>query len=128
MRLHYQVGAGANQRYLDALAQASVKRESLEAFDALRRSRVRNGRRIPRLDPLGADVQLFAVVLAGEHAITGLRNRDLARHLYPDPPTDPAEQRRRCARVSRMIAKLRGHGLLAKVKDTRLYRPPKVCV
>lgn len=120
---YYQVGAGANGRYLDALAQAPPKREAVAALDVLRRSRVRNGRRIARLDPLGADAALFAAVLAGEHAITGFRNRDLTARLYPHPPRDPDEARRRCARSSRLIAKLRGHGLVAKVKQTRLYRP-----
>jgi hypothetical protein len=32
------------------------------------------------------------------------------------------ERRRRCARTSRLIAKLRGHGLVAKVRGVRLYR------
>lgn len=52
-----------------------------------------------------------------------LHNRDLVARLYPHPPRDAVEQRRRCARVSRQIAKLRGHGLLGKVKDARLYGP-----
>lgn len=120
---YYQVGAKANDRYLDTLAQANLKREGVATLDALRRSRVRNGRRIPALDPLRADAAVFAAVLAGEHTITGFRNRDLAARLYPHPPPTRAEARRRCAHVSRLIAKLRGHGLLAKVKHCRLYRP-----
>jgi hypothetical protein len=35
-----------------------------------------------------------------------LHNRDLVARLYPHPPRDAVEQRRRCARVSRQIAKL----------------------
>ena len=33
-----------------------------------------------------------------------------------------AEAHRRCERTSRLIAKLRGHGLVAKVPRSRLYR------
>jgi hypothetical protein len=71
-----------------------------------------------------ADCRLFAAALSGSHIINGFRNHDLVARLYEhEPPTDdPQEQKRRCARASRLIAKLRGHGLLAKVKGSRLYR------
>ena len=32
------------------------------------------------------------------------------------------EQRQRSAHITRLVAKLRGHGLISKVKDSRLYR------
>lgn len=121
---YFQCGRGANTRYLDSLATAVIHGEGIRALDALCRPRIRNGRRHARFRPLEPDdAALFAAVLAGAHAITGVRNRDLVARLYPHPPRDAVEQRRRCARVSRQIAKLRGHGLLAKVKDARLYRP-----
>ena len=60
--------------------------------------------------------------LAGEHTINGFANRDLQQRLYPRPPRDDTEAKRRCAHTSRQIAKLRGHGLLAKVPRRRLYR------
>jgi hypothetical protein len=61
-------------------------------------------------------------VLAGGNTIVGFRNHDLVHRLYPRPATDDDERRRRCARASRLIAKLRGHGLVAKVRGARLYR------
>ncbi len=42
--------------------------------------------------------------------------------LYPAAPTDAADSKRRTHRISRLIAKLRGHGLITKVKNSRLYR------
>ncbi len=60
--------------------------------------------------------------LAGEHTIHGFRNRDLQTHLYPAPAQSSPEAKTRCSRVSRIIAKLRGHGLVAKVPGSRLYR------
>ena len=62
-------------------------------------------------------------VLAGGHSIVGFRNGDIVARLYPNPAADADEAHRRCARVSRLIAKLRGHGLVAKVPRARLYRP-----
>ncbi|MGH9072152.1 MAG: hypothetical protein ACRDX8_13550, partial [Acidimicrobiales bacterium] len=64
---HYQVGAGANTRYLEALAHATNNGEGLRALDALCRPRTRQGRRVSRFNPLAmTDVMLFRALLAGE--------------------------------------------------------------
>jgi hypothetical protein len=60
--------------------------------------------------------------MAGQNAIVGFRNHDIAAHLWKRPPTDATEAKRRCAYVCRQLAKLRGHGLIAKVPRHRLYR------
>jgi len=123
---YYQVAIQANERYLEALAACQPKGEAVAALDGLCRPAVRNGHRHGRFCPLTApDLDLFRAVLAGEHAIVGFRNRDLTRRLYPQPARSGAEARRRCQRVSRLIAKLRGHGLVAKVPHQRRYRPTR---
>lgn len=121
---YYQVTTQANRRYLAALATVPLQGEAVLELDGLCRSRTKDGRRWAKFNPISAaDCQLFAAVMAGEHLINGFRNHDLCRRLYGDPPAaSPQDSKRRCARVSRLIAKLRGHGLIAKVKDARLYR------
>ena len=57
-----------------------------------------------------------------DFTITGFRNRDLQGKLYPAAARDAAETKRRTHRTSRLIAKLRGHGLITRVKNSRLYR------
>jgi len=122
-----EVGSQANQRYLEHLAQAKLKSKALPHLDGLCRSHIQDGKRYARFNPLSqADRELFQSVLAGEHALNGFRNRDLCARLYPEPTASPEEAKRRCTRVSRLIAKLRGHGLVAKVKDARLYRLTKL--
>lgn len=123
---YYQVGMASNHRYLEALAAAPLKGEGVASLDALCRSRTREGRHHARFNPLSPqDRALFRAVLAGGHVITGFRNADLVARLYPRPPVNAQEAHRRCARVSRLIAKLRGHGLVAKVPRARLYRPTR---
>jgi hypothetical protein len=126
---YYQVAIQANRRYLDALANLDLKGEAVADLDGLCRSRRKDGRPCARFNPVSsADCQLFAAVMAGEHLINGFRNHDLCQHLYPDLAGSPEESKRRCARVSRLIRKLRDHGLVAKVKDSRLYRAtPRGC-
>jgi hypothetical protein len=122
----YQVGRQANQRYLQALATLPLQGEGVQALDALCRPRTKHGQRYARFNPLDQETgRLFAAVLAGEHLINGFRNRHIQAYLYTQPPTSTREAKRRCARVSRAIRKLRGHSLIAKVKDARLYRVTK---
>ena len=118
-----QVGAQSNARYLEALANVQPVGKAITELDRLCQPRIHQGKRAARFQPISAmDCQLFAAVLRGEHAIHGFRNKDLIAQLYPSPAQSAAECRRRSARGSRLIAKLRGHGLIAKVKDSRLYR------
>ena len=121
-----EVGQQANQRYLEHLAQANLKSKAIPHLDDLCRCHTLNGKRFARFNPLqDADRNLFASVLSGEFLLNGFRNRDLCAKLYPHPPVSDKEGKQRCSRVSRLIAKLRGHGLIAKVKDARLYRITK---
>lgn len=120
---YYQVGQQANHRYLDALAHVSLQGEAVAELDSLCRCHTKNGKHYAKFNPVTQkDCDLFAAVLAGEHVLNGFRNHDLVARLYETAASSAAEAKRRCARVSRLIAKLRGHGLIAKVKDSRLYR------
>jgi hypothetical protein len=117
------VSRQANARYLEALAVVNdlgVGQKQLERCCAPVAYQGRNRR---GLQPLGRDDQaLFEAALRGEHAVRGFRNKELARHLYGPRPSDPAERRRQCGRVSRLISLLRGHGLIAKFPHSRRYR------
>jgi hypothetical protein len=119
----YQVGIAANHRYLDALAAAPLKGEGVAALDALCRPRTHRGRHYARFSPLTPDdLALFRAALAGEHAIRGFRNADITKRLYRRRAADRDEAHRRCERVSRLIVKLRGHGLVAMIPRARRYR------
>jgi len=120
---NYQVGIGSNRRYLDALAAAPLKGEGVAALDTLCRPRTNKGRTHARFNPLShKDLALFRAVLAGQHNVNGFRNRHITAQLYPRRAAGPREAHRRCERTSRLIVKLRGHGLVAKVPRSRLYR------
>jgi hypothetical protein len=82
---NYQVGLGANQRYLQALSAAPLKGEGVAALDALCRPQTRRGRHVSRFQPLNpADQALFKAALAGQHTIAGFRrSRDNAATASP---------------------------------------------
>lgn len=58
----------------------------------------------------------------GEHTLTGLRNRDVRRHLRAERSMFPGMHRRRSGQVSRPPGMLRAHGLSRKMPRTRWCR------
>lgn len=120
----YQTGRQANQRYLDALRHLPVQgKAATDALDSLCQSHDHQGQRIAKFQPTTqATCQLFAAVLNGQHALTGFRNRHLRAALYAAPASDEQTEQRRRARVSRLMAKLRGHGLVERLEHSHLYR------
>lgn len=118
-----QVGRQANQRYLNALAYAQPTGKAIAELEGLCHPKTNQGKRYARFNPVTqADCGLFSAVLAGEHALNGFRNKNLQAYLYPNPAKTHAEQRQHSAHVTRLVTKLRGHGLISKVKGSRLYR------
>ncbi len=87
------------------------------------RHRCQPPRTYARSSPLSPnDLALFRAAMAGEHAIRDFGNADITARLYRRPAADRDEAHRRCERVSRLIVKLRGQGLVAKVPRGRRYR------
>lgn len=120
----YQVGRESNQRYIDALHDISYQgKAALDALDSLCQSHEQDGRRSAKFQPVTQDTcQLFAAILNAGHALTGIRNCHVRAVIYGQPSTDKQIEQRRRARVSRLLAKLRGHGLIEKAEHSHLYR------
>jgi hypothetical protein len=113
----------ANGRLLTALARVPLTGEATVELDALCQPVMATDRHVAAFNPIHPDTAaLFAAVLSGDFTVNGFRNRDLQGKLYPAAATDVADAKRRTHRTSRLIAKLRGHGLITRVKNTRLYR------
>jgi hypothetical protein len=123
---YYQVAKSANYRYLESLSYAKFKGEVSKELGNLCRSIRRNEKRYSKFNPhTKKDYSLFKAVINGDHMINGFRNRDICRRIYGDKKVSCDETRRRCARISRSLAKLRGHGLISKVRNSYLYRVTK---
>jgi hypothetical protein len=118
-----EVSRLANSRYLEALAVLDDDGAVRAQLDRVTRPAKLHGKAKRALQPLSpADQALFLAVLRGEHRLHGFTNGDLAQQLYRAPSNDPAERRRRCGRISRLIQLLRAHGLVAKIPRARRYR------
>src|SRR5262245_33371087 len=85
----------------------------------------RDQRRHRALNPFeAADAQLLAAVNRGEWALKGFRNRDIRALLF-DQTNDKRQQRSQAAKVSRRLALLHAHGLIAKVSRTYRWQVTK---
>ena len=116
-----EVSKAANQRYLAALETVEEKTPLRQLTDKLCRPLQRNGHRYRALNPWSPiDAALLQALNRGEFLLNGLRNRDLRVLLFPVRGSADVE-RRRAARISRLLALLRAHGILGKVTGTHRY-------
>ena len=118
-----QVGHAANARLIDALVNAPLQGSAIDELDRLSRSQSKDGRRVAGFSPVSKEnIELFKALLSGEFALNGFRNADLQSKIFDTKPKDRIEAKRRIHRTSRLITKLRGHRLIHKVQNSRLYR------
>lgn len=122
LRRRAQLCQSANQRYLDSLAAADTSTPLKVFTDALSQPVIVEGRRARALNPLGTDASLLAIISRAEYLIKGFRNADIRTALLGADPNDPADRRRRSARVSRLIGLLRAHGLVKRIPKTQRYQ------
>jgi len=116
-----QLSRAANERYLTALAAANDTTTLAEEAVRVCRAVRREGRRYRALNPFEeSDAQLLALVNRGDWAIKGFRNRDLRPLLYATAKTK-RDERRQAAKVTRRLALLHAHGLIAKVSRTHRW-------
>ena len=130
--LRADFGQKTNERYLEALATTAETRTVKELAEPLTRrvseASSKSGkppRRVRGLNPLAReDASLLTAISDPKWMLNGVRNRDLLATLYPTPPTDDKEHRRRSSRVTRLLRLLRAHGLLEKIPKTHRYQIP----
>jgi hypothetical protein len=104
--------AAANRRYLEFLSTLdddSEGRRKLEKLSTRVRDQNRSYRGINFFDPV--DLDLFRAIVRGEFNLRGFQVRDL-RQLLPHLTA---------AQLSRLVKRLRMHGLVKKVRGTYKY-------
>ena len=104
--------AAANRRYLEFLSAIEDPRNSRDKLDKLSQSVQNEGRSYPRFNLFDADDEaLFSTIARGEFNISGMQNKTLRRFL---PDTSSGQ-------MSRLLKRLRVHGLIKKVGHTYKY-------
>ena len=116
------VARAANERYLEALSVVNDPAPSYHQVERLAERKVVAQRSYASFNPASKDdVRLFQAVLAGAHLLSGFRNRDIRRRIFPQVNKRDL-CRRLAAKVSRMLKKLHVRRLIAKIPHTRRWR------
>lgn len=119
---YVEVSLAANRRYLDALCAVDDPSAAMHELRQITCPVRRRNRRARALNPLAqVDLDLFRVVLRGDHTICGFRNVDVRRLLNLDS-ADQAQRRRFSAKVTRLLQRLHLHRLIAKIPRSRRWR------
>ena len=107
-----QLAVAANRRYLEFLSSIDDRTVAIETVRRVSEKVHQAGRTYSGFNFFSEqDVKLFEIILRGEHTIQGFRNSDLREHL---PDKSPGQ-------ISRMLKRLRSHGLIKKVGLTYKY-------
>ena len=102
----------ANRRYLEFLSAIEDPRAGRNKLDKLSQSVEQEGRRYSGFNLFDReDEKLLCSIVRGEFNISGLQNKTLRRHL---PKLNSGQ-------VSRLLKRLRTHGLVKKVGHTYKY-------
>lgn len=118
-----QVSDQCNERYADALASAQVEEKLKELVSPACNRIQRRGKRYRGLNPWQKqDYTMLLFLVRGENAISGFRNKDLRKWLYPaSERLGEQEQKKYSGRTTRLIKLLRVHGLVKKVARENRY-------
>jgi len=104
--------AAANRRYIDFISGLQDPAVGIKRLRKVVEPVVNSGRRYTGFNFFDAkDLLLFQAVAAGEHSISGFRNRDVRQRLSRLSP----------GQVSRLLKRLRIHGLIKRVGRTYKY-------
>src|SRR3954452_7300280 len=102
----------ANRRYLEFLSAVEDPRAGRHKLDKLSQTVEQEGRRYRGFNVFDPDDEmLLCSILRGEFNISGLQNKTLRRHL---PELNSGQ-------VSRLLQRLRTHGLIKKIGRTYKY-------
>ena len=113
-----EVSKACNQRFLDAMTDIVPVRSVQKEIASICSGRTVQGKRISGFNVWSPDVlRIMEAVSDGRFLINGFRNRDIGKTILPDM----RDAKKRSSKTSRILKKLRQHGLIKKVPRSRRY-------
>jgi hypothetical protein len=100
----------SNHRYLEFISTLSDPSQGIKKLNTISRTIVCEDRTYKGFNLFDEDDPLFTVIARGEFNITGFRNQSLREFLDKSP-----------AAISRILKRLRIHGLIKRVAHTYKY-------
>ena len=113
-----EVSKAANQRFLDAMVDIIPVKSTIDKIDKVSSSKTVGGKRVTAFNLWNPEtVSLMEIICDGRFLIKGFRNKDIASSLF----LKIEDSHKRSSKTSRLLRKLRDHGLIKKVPKSRRY-------
>lgn len=113
-----EVSKACNQRFLDAIVDVVPVKSTLDEIGKICSGKKVDGKAVTGFNVWSPEVVcMMETVCDGRYFVNGFRNKDIRKKLFPSIK-DP---RKLSSKVSRLLKKLRQHGLIKKVPRSRRY-------
>ena len=113
-----EVAKACNQRFLDAMVDIVPVKSTLEEIDKICSKKKVNGKTVTGFNVWSPEtVLIMETICDGRYLINGFRNKDIRKIIFPDIK----DLGKLGGKTSRLLKKLRQHGLIKKVPKSRRY-------
>jgi len=114
---YVEISRSITDRYLNALPEADTNKVPLKELESISSPKEVNGRKFSAFNLLNFyTLLLFGAISSGDFLINGFSNKQLRQKIFPDN-SDP----KIINKTSRLLAKLRAHGIIKKVRKNNRY-------
>ena len=116
---HYaEVAKACNQRFLDAMVDIVPVKSTLDEIGKICSSKKIDGKTVTGFNVWSPEVSLIMETICdGKYFINGFRNKDIRQTIFPRIK----DAKKLGSKTSRLLKKLRQHGLIKKVPRSRRY-------
>ena len=113
-----EISKACNQRFLDAMTDIVPMKSVQEEIGKICSGKTVKGKRISGFNVWSPDVvHIMETISDGKYLINGFRNKDIRETIFPKV----RDAKKRSSKTSRLLKKLRQHGLVKKVPRSRRY-------
>ena len=113
-----EISKAANKRFVDSMHDIIPVKSLEKEINGICGRKTVKGRVFTGFNVWSAETfQLLETVSDGRYLIRGFTNKDICRRLFQNTPDTPENR----GKTSRIIAKLRAHGLIRKIPHSRRY-------
>ncbi len=113
-----KISKACNTRFLDAVVDIVPVKSTLKEIKDICSGKKTGGRKVPGFNVWSKEVVLIIkMVCDRRYLVQDFRNKDIRREIFPDIK----DRKKQSSRTSRILKKLRQHGLIKKVPRSRRY-------
>ena len=113
-----EISKSCNLRFMDAMVDIIPVKSTLDEIGKICSGKKVDGKKVTGFNVWSPEVvRIMETVSDGKYLISGFRNKDIGKTIFPAI----SNPQKRSSKVSRLLKKLRQHGLIKKVPKSRRY-------